>query len=196
MREARRYVEEFRAHMPCTFPKINQSLQRWSPPPPNWYKVNVDRAVFKEQGSIGVGVVIRNAQGEVVGAMSKKISRPLGVIEVEARAMEVGILFAWDLGLKNIVAEGDSLAVVQALKGRIIPAISIQKVTEGISWWLKKFDNWKILHARRSSNTAAHLMAKEAKSILESVIWVEESPPFITDQLMYDVLSMDICPSL
>ena len=88
------------------------------------------------------------------------------------------------------------MAVVQALKGSITPAISIQKVTEGIFLWLKKFDNWKILYARRSSNTAAHSMAREAKSILESVIWVEESPPFITDQLMYDVLSMDICPSL
>ena len=53
----------------------------------------MDRAVFKEQRSVGVGVVIRNAQGEVMGAMSKKISRPLGVIEVEAKAMEVGILF-------------------------------------------------------------------------------------------------------
>ena len=182
--------------MPCTFPKINQSLQRWSLPPPNWYKVNVDGAVFKEQGSIGVGVVIRNAQGEVMGVMSKEISRPLGAIKARAKAMEVGILFAWDLGLKNIVAEGDSLAVVQALKGSIIPTISIQKVTEGISWWLKKFDNWKILHARRSSNIAAHSMAKEAKSILESVIWVEDSPLFITDQLMYDVLTMDIFPSL
>ena len=88
-----------------------------------------------------MGVVIRNAQGEVMGTMSKKISRPLGAIEAEAKAMEVGILFAWDLGLKNIVVEGDSLAIVQALKGRIIPAIPIQKVTEGISWWLKKFNN-------------------------------------------------------
>ena len=131
-----------------------------------------------------------------MGVMSKEISRPLGAIKARAKAMEVGILFAWDLGLKNIVAEGDSLAVVQALKGSIIPAISIQKIAEGISWWLKKFDNWKILHARRSSNTTAHSMAKEAKSILESVIWVEDSPLFITDQLMYDVLIMDIFPSL
>ncbi|XP_030923049.1 uncharacterized protein LOC115949928 [Quercus lobata] len=156
--------------MPCTSPKLNQPPQRWSPPPPNWYKVNVDGAVFKELGSIDVGVVIRNAQGEVMGAMSKKISRPMGAIEAEAKALEAGILFAWDLGLKNIVVEGDSLAVVQAIKGSVIPAISIQKVIEGISWWLKKFDNWKISHARRSSNTAAHSMAKEAKLVLESVI--------------------------
>ena len=64
-----------------------------------------------------------------MGAMSKKISRPMGAIETEAKAMEAGILFAWDLGLKNIVIEGDSLAVVQAIKGSVTPAISIQKVT-------------------------------------------------------------------
>ena len=34
-------------------------------------------------------------------------------------------------------------------------------------------------------------MAKEAKPILDSVIWMEDSPPAIADQLLYDVLSMD-----
>ena len=96
-----------------------------------------------------------------------------------------------DLGLKNVVVEGDSLAVTQALNGVVTPAISIQKVSEGILWWLKKFDNWKISHTRRSSNTATHEMAKEAKPILNSVIWVEDSPPAIADQLLFDVLSMD-----
>ena len=55
-----------------------------------------------------------------------------------------------DLGLKNVVVDGDSLAVTQALNGMVTPAISIQKVSEGILWWLKKFDNWKILQDRKS----------------------------------------------
>ena len=189
--EAQRYVDEFRDHMPSDLPKLKHPPKKWSLPPPNWYKINVDGTVFKEQGSIGVGVVIRNAKGEVMGAMSKKICLPLGAIEAEAKAVEEGILLARDLGLKNVVVEGDSLAVAQALNGVVTPAISIQKVSEGISWWLKKFDKWKISHTRRSSNTAAHVMAIEAKPILESVIWVEDSPPAIADQLLYDVLSMD-----
>ena len=109
--------------------------------------------------------------------------------------MKEGILLAWDLGLKNIIIEGDSLAVVQALNGIITPTISIQKVIEGITWCLKRFYTWKISHSRRSSNTTAHLMAKEASSILENVIWVEDTPPPIANQLLYDVMSMDLCPS-
>ena len=80
-----------------------------------------------------MGVVIRNAKEEVMGEMSKKICLPLGAIEAEAKVVEEGILLAWDLGLKNVVVEGDSLAVAQALNGIATPAISIQKVSEGIS---------------------------------------------------------------
>ena len=43
-----------------------------------------------------------------------------------------------DLGLKNVVVEGDSLAVTQALNGMVTPAISIQKVSEGILSLQKK----------------------------------------------------------
>ncbi|XP_075663174.1 uncharacterized protein LOC142632694 [Castanea sativa] len=131
-----------------------------------------------------------------MGAMSKKLHFPLGAIEAEAKAVEEGALLAWDLGLKDVIIESDSLAMVQALNGVTSPAISVQKIVEGVSWWLKKFDKCKVSHTGRSSNIAAHVMAKEAKLILESVIWVEDSPPVIADQLMYDVLSMDSCPNL
>ena len=41
-------------------PKDHPPPKKWSPPPLNWYKVNMDDTVFRDQGSIGVGVVIRN----------------------------------------------------------------------------------------------------------------------------------------
>ena len=35
------------------------------------YKENVDGAVFKEQPTAGLGVIIRDADGQVVGALSQ-----------------------------------------------------------------------------------------------------------------------------
>ena len=54
----------------------------------------MDGVVFRDQGKIGVGVVIRNDQGELMGAMSKKIHFPLVVVEAEAKAMEKRIMLA------------------------------------------------------------------------------------------------------
>ena len=54
----------------------------WSPPPPPLqYKINVDGAVFGPQKSVGVGVVIRDAEGSVMGACCKKIKAPMGAME-------------------------------------------------------------------------------------------------------------------
>ena len=61
----------------------------WTPPSPARYKINVDGAVFKEQKSAGVGIIIRDDAGQLIGAYSKEIKAPLGAIEVEAKA-EIG----------------------------------------------------------------------------------------------------------
>ena len=113
--------------MPRPLPKH----KHWSPPPQDWYKVNVDAAVFREQGTCGIEVVIRNHKGQIIGAMCKQVFFPLRALEAEAKAAEAGILLGWDLGLKNIVVEGDAQLVTQALKGVDAPAIPILKIVEG-----------------------------------------------------------------
>lgn len=41
---------------------------------------------------------------------------------------------------------------------------------------------------------AAHLMARNAKFVSDSVIWVEDTPPIIESQLTKDVSVLDCCP--
>ena len=77
--------------------------------------MNVDAAIFKEKGTCSIGVVIRNHQGQIMGAMCKKLEFSLEALEAEAKVMEAGILFTWDLWLKDIIIEGDAQLIIQDL---------------------------------------------------------------------------------
>ena len=118
VKEAEMLVEEFSSGNIKEKLLVVTRTQAWRPPREGWYKVNVDGAVFKETNSCGIGVVIRNDQGQIMGAMSKKLNLPLGAVEVEAKAFEEGLLLVGDLGLKQIILEGDAQIVTNALLGK------------------------------------------------------------------------------
>ena len=143
--------------------------------------------VFNELGRCGIGVVIRNAQGHLMGAMSKRLDIPLGATEVKAKAFEEGLLLAGDLRLKYVILEGDAQTVTNALSGIYFPPSSIEVFIAGTKLWRQKVTDWKISYVRRTGNQAAHLMARNAKLVSDCVVWVEDTPPIIQCQVHNDV---------
>ena len=81
------------------------------------YKVNVDESVFASWEWYNVGVVIRNENGLIMGAISKKLHSPLKATEVEVKVVKEGIKLAWELGLRDIDLESDALVVVGVVIG-------------------------------------------------------------------------------
>ena len=63
----------------------NEDL-RWKPPDFGLYKINFDGVLFADHGSAGLGVVIRDWEGPVIGALSEKVRHPSFVYLVEALA--------------------------------------------------------------------------------------------------------------
>ena len=189
------YLAEFHSHcIPSNTPQPHTSTL-WRPPPPGWYKTNVDGAIFTERGQCEIGVVwFRNDKGQIMGAFRKTLPYSLGALVVEAKAIEIGICFSWELGLREIILEGDSQIVMNAIANHDPGPIQIQQLVTGIKSWVPKFNAWKTSFTHREGNKAAHLMAKHAKQISECTIWVEDTPPIIMSQVLNDVSDLGFSP--
>ena len=64
-------------HKPTPQTRMKQTRtarERWTAPDRNGYKTNFDGAMFHDSGEVGLGVVIRNDEGEVMAALSGKKS--------------------------------------------------------------------------------------------------------------------------
>ena len=145
-------------------------------------------AVFGAQKAAGIGILVRDAEGRVIGACSKKIKAPLGAVEVEAKALEAGVQFAKDLLIHDILLESDSLNLINALKELAPPPTSVAAVLYGVLASLHDFRSVELSHVRRLGNRPAHLLAKHALGIADFSTWIEENPCFIEQALLYDLL--------
>ena len=166
----------------------------WKSPPLGCYKVNVDGAVFKDRGHCGIGVVVRNDKGQIMGALSKLFPFPLGALEIEAKAAKIGAAFAWDLGLRDIIFEGDSQTIMATIANHDPGPIQVQNLIVDIKSWKSMFSVWQSSFTRKDGNKAAHQMAKYAKHISDYIIWVEDTPPIIASQILHDVSVLGLSP--
>lgn len=119
----------------------------------------VDAAVFVRQSSVGIGVIIRDDKGRLEAAMSKKIQAQLGVVEAAVVAHEVGLLFAKDIGIHNIIIEGDSLIIHNALCEMSNPPSSVVAIIQGMQDLCKEFQGVEFSHVRKQGNMPAHLLS-------------------------------------
>lgn len=183
------YLEEYKA---ATVAQINlepliQIATTWTPPQHPLFKINVNGAVAKTTRKVGVGVIVKDKLGRIEAAMCRNLEAPLGAIETESKAIEAGLLFAQDVGIRDIVVESNSLIMIQALNGISTPLAAISAVTQGILDLSKGFRKVEFSHVNRLGNKLAHVLAKHALSIVDYVARIKKAPYFLEQALIYDV---------
>lgn len=96
--------------------QIEQGDRVWAKPDADWLKVNIDAAIFQD-GSIGVGSVIRDSNGIFVGARSCKLAGAWSPREAEAISMKEVSSWIIKNAYKKCVIETDSKCLVTTCKG-------------------------------------------------------------------------------
>ncbi|KAK7843642.1 hypothetical protein CFP56_012074 [Quercus suber] len=91
----------------------------WHPQQEDMYKANFVAAIFDGFGMASLGVVVKDYTGHIIAALSQKIRSPHFVEEmVEALACNRALVFVQELSLSQVVFEGDSLQIVQAVNSQ------------------------------------------------------------------------------
>lgn len=155
---------------------------------PNKYKINVNGAVFATQKSVGIGVLIRDSDGSIIGDCSNKLWVPLDAVEVEAKAIEFRLQFAKDLLIQDFIMEDESLVVINALLETSPSPLLIAAVIYGSVFVSHEFRHVDFSHVCWQGNRPAHLLAKHALCTNDFSVWIEEIPCFLEQALLQDVL--------
>ena len=154
----------------------------WQLLKPPWYKINTDGAVFERRKETGVRIIIWDHHGAITAALSKKLLVPLGPLEVEARAMEEAIAFAWDMahmGIKECIFKSDVQVMVNVVRRLSDPPSQIANNITGSLSQLYRFRLVQFNHVPRSGNKVAHALVQYARDISNFQSWIEETPSFI-----------------
>lgn len=94
------------------------STKKWVRPNPRQLKVNVDGSFHADVFAGSAGAVLRDFQGRFVAATTTYIPNVASAAAAEAVAMKEGLALANLFGCNDVVAESDSLEVIEACSGQ------------------------------------------------------------------------------
>ena len=147
-------------------------------------------ALFLTAKQSGIGVMVRDEEGNVIAALSRKLDLPLGALEIEAKALEAGIQFAEEVELRKVVFESDLLLAINVVHGVEEAVASIQNIIHGVLRKVQGFETFDFLHTKRQGNVPAHLLAQYAQNVENMVVWLEDCPSQVARMCANDVCSL------
>jgi ribonuclease HI len=166
-------------------PSTDCNNSSWSPPPRASIKLNVVAHLCSD-GRLGLGLVLRDEDGRVVGAATR-VQNGSGNVELpETLGLVEALKLINTLKLRAVIVEMDSAMVVCAIQNKSFPRNQWGQLAQRCDRVLKEEDNISLCCISRAGNEAAHLLARWA--ITEpNRYWAFNFPLCITQQVQKDL---------
>jgi len=126
----------------------------------------------------------------VIASLAQLLNQAFKVVEIEALAVACALEFAADIRLDNVIVEGDSLVMTQALKTKVVGLAAYGLLIRDAFSLARNFSEVSYSHIKREGNKVAHGLAKLAVNLAKCVIWMEEVPPTIYHLVQVDLASL------
>jgi ribonuclease HI len=126
------------------------------------FTVNVDGGARGNPGPAAIGVVLRDADGQVVEEVGETIGAATNNV-AEYRALLRGIEVATAHGATDLELIGDSELVVRQIEGRYkVKNAGMKELFLQAKAALAGLDSWEIRHVKRAQNAEADALVNQA----------------------------------
>lgn len=116
--------------------------------------------MFNSENLAGFGIVIRDWHGEAISALTTSVPLAQTVVELEAQACRRAVQFDKEVGLTQVIFEGDSLTVIQAILEGSSDVLPYGHVIEDIHVQALDFQLSIFTHVPRMCNVVVDALAK------------------------------------
>jgi ribonuclease HI len=138
--------------------KVARETCSWTPPPLGWTKLNFDGASRGNPGPAGIGCIIHDDSGKWLAKRANYIGPSTNNL-TELEALQADLQLGLSLKLPNLIIEGDSQIILNAIRKRSTPNWVLNSKLEEVLKLLDQFDNTQILHIFREGNGTADYLA-------------------------------------
>jgi ribonuclease HI len=143
----------------CSVSK-KSSGARWEPPPPWYYKVNVDASFHDSLNSGGWGFVARDWDGNFLEGGAGSFSQIASALQAESWGTFRSIERVAALGMTKIILETDSTTVAKAIMStefdRSMNGVLFRQIREFL---MSNFVSWSVNVCPRTCNCVADILA-------------------------------------
>ena len=150
---------------------------RWIPPISPHYKINFDGACFSTKGAAGLGAVIRDASGKVLGALAQRIKKNLSQLQPWRPWHVIELCFLprtkvfW-----TTFFQGDAETIIKAILASDSSYLENGHVISDILQLSGVFSFCSFFHVKCLGNSVAHFLARSSKSGSELQVWQNSVP--------------------
>ncbi|KAK0574278.1 hypothetical protein LWI29_020929 [Acer saccharum] len=148
----------------------------WIPPDRGKFKMNCAVSVNSRSKRIGIGVIVKDSDGEVLACYSQRVEANMSNKEANLIAILKGLHFGVDCGLSPQVIELDDKDVIDWINSGSHVDSAFGAILMDINMLMEDMDGLVFQYVSKLANKAAQGLSDIAFNISEDTFWMEEFP--------------------